>query len=401
MSSTGASSRISSTLPEVDAANAQALEMLERARREEKVLSERGHAPPSYLERIAQATSPEAARWAATQFELRRRAAEKFALGREMLFTREALEQATHERVARYRASRFPSGALVADLTAGIGADLLALASRGPAIGFELDRERAEYAHHNLEVHGLSAVIRLEDSLAAEWTFDFAVADPARRVAGRRTLRIDEFAPDPHRLAERMASLRLGAIKLSPMLADADLHALGPRLEFLSFAGECREATVWLGAEAEPARLAVHVESGEQLQASDPPGATEALDAFLHEADPAAIRAHALGALCARFNLRPLGDSNGYLTGPDALASPWIRSYRVLHHGKGDARATREALRGLAAQVRDVKVRGAKVDGPAVRRTLKPGGERVVVLAVWPVGASLRHTLLEPIEKSP
>ena len=100
----------------------------------------RDQAPtPKNLERAAREHGIEAARWAIGQWELRKKAVGKFKQAAEMLFTAEALEQSTHEAVAKWRASQFPEGALVADLTTGIGGDLIALAKRGPVLGFDLD----------------------------------------------------------------------------------------------------------------------------------------------------------------------------------------------------------------------------------------------------------------------
>src|SRR5262245_23014612 len=75
------------------------------------------------------------------QVELRRRAAEKFTYASRMFFTRTALEQATDEQVAAYKAdrvgeslrnsqSRLGETQLLADLCCGIGGDLLALLER-------------------------------------------------------------------------------------------------------------------------------------------------------------------------------------------------------------------------------------------------------------------------------
>src|SRR5579862_2583969 len=79
------------------------------------------------LSKAGKLLSPELARGAFGQWELRRRAKAKFERAEEMWFGREALEQATHEQVARYHASLFPAGALVHDLTTGLGGDLIAL----------------------------------------------------------------------------------------------------------------------------------------------------------------------------------------------------------------------------------------------------------------------------------
>lgn len=348
---------------------------------------------PGAITRVADATSAEAARWAFTQWDLRARGAAKFARAPAMLFVREALEQATHEAVAAYHALRFPKGERVADLTSGIGADLIALAHRGPAVGFETDPERAECARHNLRVHGLDAPVLEQDCLGAEWSWRFALADPARRSGGRRLRDPDAFEPDPHALAMRMRDLELGALKLSPLLQDAYLEALGGCLEFVSYGGECREALVWLGREASPGRWAVHVESGERLAALDPPFPVDEPGAWVFEADPAAIRSHALGALCERHALIPLGDSNGYLTGGERVDSVWLRAYEVAESGVWDVRAVRAAVARHEGKTPEIKVRGGTLDVEKTRRVLRSRGSRGCVLLAYPVGKQIRWAL--------
>jgi hypothetical protein len=370
---------------------------------------------PKHLQKVAGRTSPEAARWAFEQWSLRQRAAAKFSRAGEMLFTREALEQATHEQVAEHRAARFPQGAVVADLTCGIGGDLLALARRGPSTGYELDPARAAIARHNLAVHGLQAEVREEDGLAAASSYPYAVADPARRQSGRRTLDPAEFEPNPLLLADLLRGMRLAAIKLSPMLPDDFFRSLlreRDRLEFVSFGGECREAVVWLGEEAGQVSphsvFAAHVESGTQLPGSlDPPATAYDLptaddpDAFFFEADPAAIRAHALAQLCAAYGLRALGDSNGYLTGPRLVDSPWLKAYRTLAHHPADLKRTRAALAELDASTPELKQRGAKFDLVSLRKQFRREGSRLVAIALWTVGKSVRHTIIEPVTQAP
>lgn len=346
----------------------------------------------SNLERVARQTGPEEAAWAFTQWRLRHKAEGKFALARDMLFVAEALEQATHEEVARYHASRFPSGALVADLTCGIGGDLIELARRGPAVGFEIDPERAACARHNVRAHGLEAEVRLEDGTAAG-PFEYALADPARRVGGRRTTRIEEFEPNPILLAERLGRVRLAAIKLSPMLPDEALESLGPCVEFVSFAGECREALVWLGLEAPEGRWAVHVESGERLEAGPAPAPGPA-DRYFYEADPAAVRAHALGALCRRHGLAPLGQSNGYLAGGALVESPWLRAFETLEAPLRSEREVRHWLDGRGARLAAVKTRGVRLDPQALLSRLKTGGGMPVELAVYPSEGRYAYAVL-------
>ncbi len=363
-------------------------------RRAEALALSKGQEPTaSAVERVARRVGMEDAAWAFTQWELRRRGEAKFGMASEMLFVREALEQATHERVAAWRAGRFPSGELVADLTCGIGGDLIALARRGPAVGYELDPERAACARHNLEVHGLRAPVREKDSLRVPWEWRYAMADPARRVEGRRMLDPDSFSPDPAAVAERMRELELGAIKLSPMLDDEYLESFGGGLEFVSHRGECVEAVVWLGRRANPGRRAVQVESAEELEAGEPPFAMHEPQAFVFEADPAAIRAHALGSLCERYDLAALGESNGYLTGPEDAESPWLRSYRRIWFGAFHGKAVRQALADLDLRLEAVKTRGVKLDPAALKKQLRHDGRTPVALMLYPEGPKVRALL--------
>ena len=348
---------------------------------------------PKELARVAAATSQESAAWAFGQWELRSRAGAKFRNAESMLFVREALEQATHESVAEYHANLFPQDFLVADLTVGIGADLIALCRRGPAIGFELDPERAELAKFNLSALGFEPSISVNDSLEGEWTFPYAYADPARRIESRRTLNPEEFSPNPAELADRMSALKLGVIKLSPLLPDTYLDSLGERLEFISFDRECREALVIVGSDSKPGRFAIHVESGEVLEDAFPPAEVLEAGSYVFDCDPAAVRAHAVGALCERFDLMPLGTSVGYLTGESLVHSPWLRTYRVLYSGKADVKTTRRALASLDATVTEVKQRGAKADIDKLRKELSTQGKVSVTLILWMAGASVRHTL--------
>src|SRR5688572_27253988 len=70
-------------------------------------------------------------RAALAQDDLRVRAAAKTPHAERLLFTKEALEQATPGAVAAERARRFAAFDVVGDLCAGIGLDTIALAEAG------------------------------------------------------------------------------------------------------------------------------------------------------------------------------------------------------------------------------------------------------------------------------
>lgn len=370
--------------------------MLPQSFAEALALAKERKPTPNEIQRVAESTSPEAARWAFTQWGLRARATMKFSDAERMLFVREALEQATHEAVAAYHASRFPEGVLVADIGCGIGGDLIAFARRGPVVGYELDRERAAYARYNLATLGLAAEVRGQNGVSALGEFDYVFADPARRLDGKRIVPFASYRPDPRSLAQAGRAKTLMGIKLSTLMSDVDLAALGVGVEFVSFGGECREALLWTGEMATPGFWAVQVESGERLERTTLPAAVPEPGRFLFEADPAVIRAHALGALAERHGVLPLGDSKGYLTGDHRTVSPWLTTYEVLATVPLREDEIRSALGQLGAKVDAIKSRARLVDLARWRRRVAGPGREPVVLVMFPVGHRIRAAIVRP-----
>jgi hypothetical protein len=144
--------------------------------------------------------TPEQIRSALTQDDLRRRAAAKTPHAELLLYTREALQQASSWPVARDRALRFglEPGALLVDLTAGIGFDALAAAETGlRVIALERDPLRARLLACNARALGLErqVEVREADALDSPPAADAAFLDPDRRAHGRRTRDPDAFEP--------------------------------------------------------------------------------------------------------------------------------------------------------------------------------------------------------------
>jgi len=349
---------------------------------------------PANLARLGKTFGPELAAWAIAQGDLRRRAQAKFSLAAEMIFVREALEQATAEPVANFHAAQFPTGETVCDLTAGIGADTIALAGRGPVRAYELDPERADCARWNLAVYNREADVHTEDCFTAAPWGPFIFVDPARRTGGVRSTTGSDFAPDPAKIIDFAHGAELGLIKLSPMQRDEELGRYGPRVEFVSHRRECKEALVSFGLQAEPGTFAVRVESGERIRQGETYAEpTLSPGEYLFDVDAAVVRAHALGSLLTAQR-RPLGDAAGYLTGEFA-ESPWWRAYRVVDFLKPDRKIVQSELRRRGAFIEEVKQRGAGVDADILRKSFHPEGDHALSLVIIEQSKRRRYLLAE------
>jgi hypothetical protein len=215
------------------------------------------------LERLRRMASPEQAAAAYEMARLRRRGTAKFSQAHRMYFTREALEQASGELVATYRATRYAqlSGTIqVADLCCGIGGDTLALTRHVRVIGIDQDALRLVMAQANATTLGQAdrATFRALDlEREPPPSADALFFDPARRSDGRRTFKLAEYRPPVQLVNQWRHTMPAIGVKLAPGVADEELEPFGPaELEFLSVDGELKEAALWLGPLAEPGKRA-------------------------------------------------------------------------------------------------------------------------------------------------
>jgi SAM-dependent methyltransferase len=326
---------------------------------------------------------------------LRRRAASKFAGAGAMYFTRDALEQASSERVARYRAARYAGCPVVADLGCGIGGDTIALAGvAGAVVAVDRDPLRLAMARANAEACGLGGRVRfmLADLRAAAPALvrdaGAAFFDPARRTAaGVRTFSVLAYEPPLSVLHEWLGlgtAPRLG-VKVSPGVDLAAIERLGLdcEVEFISVAGELREAALWFGPLRTAPRRATVLPGGDSMAGPVASPATVAPPGrYLIEPDPSVYRAGLLADLAARLGAWQIDREIAYLSADAPPHSPFARAWAVEEVLPFSVKGVRRRLRELGVGSVTVKKRGSPLDPQQFERMLRLDGteHRTVVL---------------------
>jgi SAM-dependent methyltransferase len=363
---------------------------------------------PLQVQRSLRATTPgsteeKAERVAAAlgQVELRQRAAAKLGDDAARLYlTRDGLEQATRSTVARHRASRVAlAGPTVVDLTCGIGGDLVAFARAGlTTAGIDLDLLRVEMARANLAALGLGGAVQVGDATELDVTpFATAYADPARRGARGRSFRADDWTP-PWSFAESLLTGR-ACIKVAPGIP----HSLVPEraeAEWVSDAGEVKEAVIWSPALATVARRATVIGRGglATLTDEDDPGAgVGGVGRFLYEPDGAVIRAGLVTAVAAGVEGHLVDRKIAYVTGDAAFHTPFARSYRVLEEIPYREKQLRAALRERNVGTLTIKKRGVGISPEQLRQRLALRGDEVATLVLARVAGEGTALLVEPL----
>ena len=331
---------------------------------------------------------------------LRRRAVEKLGklsgLGpgftvSDWLFTDEALQQATAAPVALHRAARLAEGpggpnVVVHDVTCSIGTELAALRARGiTAVGSDLDPVRLAMARHNVGPAGLCRA----DALHPVTRDAVLVADPARRVEGRRRLRTDDYQPGLAALLDAYRG-RDFAVKCAPGIDFDEVRRLGldGEIEVTSYRGSVREACLWSAGLAQPGvtRRANVLDRGEQLTDADPDDCpVRPVGRWIVDPDGAVVRAGLVRHYGARHGLWQLDPDIAYLSGDRLPAA--VRGFEVLEQLVFDERRLRQALSALDCASLEVLVRGVRVDPDALRKRMRLRGGRPLSVVITRIGA--------------
>ncbi|MDO5052579.1 MAG: class I SAM-dependent methyltransferase [Pseudoclavibacter sp.] len=374
-------------LPRLDGPG-DALGLVTRLRRE-------GHAPATVAAVLG-------------QLRLRRRAAAKFGpFAERMLFTEAGLEQATRLQIAAHHAERFRAAGVrsIADLGCGIGADSMAFASLGfRVIAVDRDEVTAAVATHNLAVfddvevrHGAAEEQDLSE-VEALWF------DPARRADGKRLRDPGDWSPSLDFVFARGGPGRRHAlgVKLAPAVPHELLpEGEGVETQWVSVDRELVESTVWAGGTERPGvtrsalvtgRRGSHELNAEGAAEDEPVGE---LGAYLHEPDPAVVRARLIGDLARELGARMIAPDIAWMTTDEAAASPFAASFRVREVLPLQPARLKRELRERGIGALEIKKRGVDVDPAELRRRLALRGEEQATLILTRIGAARRAILAD------
>ncbi len=308
----------------------------------------------------------------------------------------EALEQATAQPVAHYKARRFlAAGATgIADLCSGIGGDAFSLALIAPTLAVDLSPVRLRCLElntaqlspplpHTLETRAADIRTLLESSTVLPPT-SFIHIDPARRSAGNRFVEWADLLPGPDILLALIERFPAVAIKLSPA---ADFATFPPgHVELISHRRSVVQAVLYTGrfldtlhpnhrtatvlstaypqsersiGVSECGSIGVDTPIPRHSHTPTPPHPPYSLTAlpspieqltptpqsFIYELDGAITRAQLSQAFLTQNNLQPLTADGCYLTADFPLQHLALQSFSVIATVPYSEKRVAEALR--------------------------------------------------------
>ncbi|MEQ8768768.1 MAG: class I SAM-dependent methyltransferase [Planctomycetota bacterium] len=314
---------------------------------------------------------------------LRRRAAVKFRRADEMIFEREALEQASGEILGRHRASRMTAAGIrtVSDLGCGIGGDALAFASALSVHGIERDPVRADIARFNVGLHA-EHELRIETGdLAALETLpsESFFYDPGRRDrTGRRIHRTSDYEPPLEWISRWLPDVRAAAVKVAPGISAREIPS-GADVEWVSLDGELKEAVLWFGDGKDGAKRRATLLPRGLTFAPDGEGPLPVakVGELVLDPDPAIRQAGLVDEIGRSFGLSRIDVDGDLLTGDHVETTAPGRVYRVAEVAEPSVKKLRRRCRELGIGRVTVGHRGVSIDPARLEQQLRGKGDRV------------------------
>jgi hypothetical protein len=332
------------------------------------------------------------------QSTLRALARQRYGITADLLLTRDGLEQGTRPDVATRRARLLVAAGAhrVLDLTAGLGFDTGAFLAAGLQVtAVERDPVVAAYLAHNcpgatvVAADATDAAV-LADLLADLGPADVVFVDPARRdPSGPRDTASGRSRPerDPGRWSPPWPFVAgIAHARIAAKVAPGFEPPVGWEAEWVSVDRTVVECSLYSWAVSGVARRAVVMAPPPPTIVDADPAlvlpTADAIVAWLHEPDPAVIRAGAVPALAAQESLAGVDPASSWLTGERPSTSPALRSYLVLAELAGSPRQQRRLLADEGVRRLTVKSRDVTLEPRAVLRSLglAEGPERVLVV---------------------
>lgn len=254
--------------------------------------------------------------------------------------SRDALEQATPEAVAFYRAKRLKCRVAV-DLCCGIGIDSIALAKNCEKVyAIELDESTISCAEKNAKAYGIKNIEFIHadcfDVDLKKLNADVAFADPSRRIFARRVKELSKTRPNTIKLIKfiQRSGLRNFCIEASRELFPEEIPFECER-EYISLAHELNCATLYFGSLARCKRSAVVLPSEQRVESNElkqrPFSCCNAPQRFLYELDESIARARLQAELLEKMHPKAKILSEDFFTSQALISSPFFaNTFRLL-----------------------------------------------------------------------
>lgn len=322
-----------------------------------------------------------------SQIKIQKRNLNKIPISNELLFTEQGVQQASSFKLAQYHTKKFEAFYKVADLSCGIGVDLMNIAKEKEQVyAIDLDADTLKLAEYNCESQNLNN-IKFISGKAEEFTqqVDAIFIDPDRRPDSNRRIVPEEYSPPFSKIMKLRNVCKNIAVKLSPAIDYKRLKLpIDSTLEFVSENGTLKEILLCMGklSTENCEQKAVLLSTNLTLQNSNAKTKITEIQKYLFEPDPAIIRAGLVQELGIKIGYNLIDSKLALLTGSYIVESDFGKIYKVEEIIKYDLKKVRKYVRQNEIGELIIKTRGFPESVEQFRKKIKLKGKNSVVMFI-------------------
>lgn len=263
----------------------------------------------------------------------------------------EDLRWATPEAAAAYRAERLKCK-VIADLGCGIGFQALAFAKEcGKVYAVEIDGQKLASAKKNAEILGLKNIEFVHGDILDEKVIgrlkdaEIVFCDPERLPEESKRSVVTIKPSIPELLKKYSAVTENIAIEFPPQITEIPFDC---EKEYISVDGQLNRLTLYFGGLQKCARSAVILPGKDKLCSAEATlEETEKLGEYLHEADPAVVKAGLSAELSQKTKTALYSSGKAdFFTGDEKINSPFFKnSFKVMDTSRQDEHEIIAALK--------------------------------------------------------
>lgn len=328
-------------------------------------------------------------------------------------FTRKALEQASSEVLAKYKASLF-NGNLLLDLSGGLGVDDWAFAaSFKQVVSTDPDAGLNQLVRKNMELLGVANTTRLDEtaeSLLAQYTqkVDLVYVDADRRSDQRKAVHLFEGSPDLVKILGLVTRITTQVLlKLSPLI---DITHLEKNLQHIreiqvvSLRNEVKEVLVWIDFNhiQPPTIKAVDIDAGNQIQSftsgNHPSAVYNHIGTYFFEPALCLIKSGLAPAYGAQMGLSQVAASSMFMVANHLPPQLMGRSFKVVAGMPFAKKAVKAYLNQCHISKANISKRHFPMDVESLYQTLslKEGGEDYLFFTTTQSGQKWMYHCVKP-----
>ncbi|MEM1513746.1 MAG: class I SAM-dependent methyltransferase [Candidatus Thermoplasmatota archaeon] len=256
-----------------------------------------------------------------------------------LLFDEYGLRYATPPAIAEYRAKRINSK-YIADVSCGVGAQLLFFAKKSMVIGVEIDVIRAKIAKLNMEINGIKnyEIIEgncLDKEIVKRIDADAIFSDPSRKENEKKR-RLQSLAPNPLKVYEiyKKKTDRI-AFELPPQISRKEILIKGEK-EYTSLNFTLNRLALYTDELASCDVSAISLPSEERITDMDEKieiNFSDNIKEFIYEIDATITKANLLNNLFGKIgfdgNLLKIEKRRTLATSSCLYNSSFLRKYKL------------------------------------------------------------------------